>query len=654
MPKLSRRSTPADDPEYRFEKGWSEGLNTYQSKNKIKPTQMSDCQNVEIFVGSVEKRRGAQYVGNSKDSRTRGLGVYTHSDGTKKIVRTSGDSFQEYNPSTGDFDDVAGKTYTNDLNTDYIQAYDDLFIFNGADALTKYNKDDSPKITVYTAIGAPTSPSATRGGGLSAGQYTAYFILTHYNKIGETIGTSEFTVTYNKARSLWNGTTEKIDLAWTCDAGVADATAGTNIYFADTAGDETYLDTVSGTGTAYSFLGGVSVPDGLTEPPDTNSTGGVIAYRGDFDGTHIWAFKGSTLFWSGGGTTDIDHFDSGSGGGALNIAKGDGDEIVKVLRTRDNAIIVYKQFSIWKVYFNSNGIITLQLINPLMGCVGRRAACIVDDDQVFYSRYGVFTLGNQPNFPTDILRVKSISLPIDKDLERITPTNLPNVVLHYDFQRRLRLAFPEGGSASNNAEYVFKYGAWTKNTGFHVNCYLNFTDAASGTAILEEINKQHTLYGCDDAGRVVQVDKGYSDMGAAIDAYFDTLQDDQGFPERKKKYYDQDVEIGALQGALDIYQYFDSGDPIRVPVPSTTTGGLGAEVVGLSEVGLEYGTLPGSTSVSGNKRWRLYGREQKHIRTRFRQSSATGTFSIMSFSGVYRFKSRKQFDSADIIETQSA
>lgn len=645
MPKIQIRQRK-EDPEYRY-KGWQRGLDTYQPKNKIKKDSMSDCQNVEIYVGSVDKRLGSQYIGNSKDSRTRGLALYSHSDGTKKIIRASGDSLQEYNPSTEDYDDISGKTYTSDLNTEFIQAYEDLFVFNGVDNLTKYNKDDAPKITTYTSVSAPTSPSAVRGGGLSSGQYTAYFILTHYNEIGETIGTSEFTVAYDLPRAQWDGVTEKLDLSWTNSSG-AD---GTNIYFSDTSGDETFLDTVSGAVTSWSFLGGEFEPDGLTEPPETNSTAGVIAHKGDFDGTRLWAFLESTVFYSGGGTQDIDHFDSGSGGGALNVAKGDGDEIQNIRRMRDGSVIVYKRFSIWRISFTSTGIITLQLVNPLIGSVGRRAVTTVDDDQIFMSPWGIFTLGNQPNFPTDILRVKSISFPIDKDLERITPSNLPNVVLHYDFKRRLRLAYAEGGSTINNAEFVFKYGAWVKNTGFNINCYLNMVDKTSGTPILDELNKQYTIYGSDDEGRVVQLDKGYSDRGTAIDAFFDTLQDDQDFPERYKKYYDHDVEIGRLQGSMTITQYFDSGNPIQVTVDRTSTGGLGAEEVGLSAVGFEYGTLSAQEGTSFTQRWRLFGRQQKHIRTRFRHNGSSGTFSIHQLAGIYRLKSRRQYDSDDILET---
>lgn len=648
MPQVKSRRPSKEDPEYRFN-GWPDGLNTYQPKNKIKKTAMSDAQNVEIFVNSVDKRFGAQYVGNSKDSRTRGLAMYTHADGTKKIIRSSGTTLQEFNSSTGNYDDISGKTYTSDLNTDYIQAYDDLFVFNGTDNLTKYNKDDSPKITVYTEINPPTAFSATRGGGLSAGQYTAYFKLTHYNETGETQGTTEFSVTYDKPRSQWNGTTEKIDLAWTVSAG-AD---GTNIFFGDTSGDETFLDTVSGSGTSWSYLGGEQEPDQLTEPQDTNQTAGPIAYKGDFDGTRLWCYKGSTVYISGGGPRDIAHFDSGSGGIALNVAKGDGDEIQVIKRTREGAVIIYKQFSTWKSSFSTTGIIQLQLVNPLVGAVGRRAVATIDDDQVFASRYGVFTLGNQPNFPTDILRIKSISLPVDKELEKITPSNLASVVLHYDFKRRLRIAYTEGGATYNNTELVYKYGAWVPQRGRNINCYLNFVDVATGSPVIDENNKQYTLIGLDDAGRVGQLDKGYSDFGNSIDAYFDTLQDDQEYPERLKKYYDQDVEIGRLQGTLDIYQYFDSGDTIKVPIGDNVTGGMGSEQVGLSEVGAENGTISVS-SVSDNKRWRLFGRQQKNIRTRFRQDSSTGTFSIMSFAGVYRLKSRRQYDSEDIIATQIA
>lgn len=649
MPDLGRKRTPAEDPEYRFNT-WVKGYNSYQPKNKIRKDEMSDGQNVEIFINSVEKRKGCRYLGNAKDSRTRGLACYTHSDGTKKIVRFSGDSLQIYNESTGDWDDEAGKTYTSDLNTQTVQAYDDLFIFNGTDQLTKYNKDDTPNITTYAQIGLPTSFTATRGGGLSAGQYTAYFKLTHYNNVGETNGTTEFTVTYNTPRTAWNGTTEKIDLAWTVDAGI-DASGGTTVYFSDTSGDETYLDTISGTTASWSFLGGEIEPDGLTEPPETNSTGGVIAYDGVFDGTRLWCFKGSTLYWTGGGTQDIDHFNSDSGGGGINVARGDGDEIMNVKVTRDGKVVVYKQFSIWLAYFDNSGLINLKVANPMIGAVGRRAVAIVDDDQVFMSRYGIFTFGNQPNFPTDIYRVKSISLPIDKDLEKVTPANYPNMVLHYDFKRRLRLAYTSGGASYNNAEFVYQGGAWIKNTGLNINCYLNMVDRISGTAIIDELNKQYTLIGLDNAGRVTQLDKGYSDMGASIDGYFDTLQDDQGAPERMKKYYDQDIEIGKLQGTLEIYQYFDSGNDAKITIDNNTSGGLGAAAVGYYSVGLEVGTLVANSGVSINKRWRLNGRKQHYIRTRFRQESATATFSIMSFSGVYRVLSRRQYESENIVET---
>lgn len=651
MPQLRSRPIPADDPESRYT-GWPGGLNTYPPKNKIKKDQMSDCQNIEIFLNAVDKRFGTQYVGNSKGSRTRGLHVYTHSDGTKKIIRSSGTTLQEYNTGTGNYDDISGKTYTSDLNTDYIQAYDNLYIYNGTDNLTKYNKDDSPGITTYTLIGAPTSPSAARGAGLASGQYTAYFVLTHYNEIGETVATSEFSVAYDIPRSQWDGVTEKVDLSWTNDAGVTSTNEGTNIYFADTSGDWTFLDTVTGTGTSWSYLGGEINPDGITEPPETNQTAGPIAYKGDFDGTRQWCFSGSSLMYSGGGSRDIDHFDSGSGGGALNIAKGDGDEIQKVIRTRDGAVIVYKQFSIWKAGINASGLPYLQLINPLIGCVGHRAGTTVDDDQIFLSRYGVFTLGNQPNFPTDILRVRSISFSIDKDLEKITPSVLQYSVLHYDFKRRLRLSYAQGGSSYNNAEFMFKYGAWAKNTGISANCYVNMTDTLTGSAIIDELNKQYTLYGSDDEGRVIQMDKGYSDRGSNIDAYFDTIQDDQGFPERYKKYYEQDIEIGRLQGSLNVYQFFDSGTDVLAPIDFSNIGGIGSEQVGFSEVGNENGTIVANSSVSATKRWNLNGRQQKNVRTRFRQSSNNGTFSIMTFASKYRLMSKRKYDSEDIVTIQ--
>lgn len=608
---------------------------------------MSDAQNVEIFLNSVEKRLGAKYLGNSKDSRTRGLHLYTNTDGTKKILRASGDSVQEYNETTGDWDDISGKTYTSDLNTEFVQAYNDVYIFNGTDNLTKYNKDDSPEITTYTEISAPTSPSATRGAGLSSGSYTYYFKLTHYNDIGETVATSEFSEDVDIRHEDWDAANKSIDLSWTNDGGTF---TGTNIYMSTTSGDETFLDVVEDNSANSYIYDGAIEPDGLTEPPETNSTGGVIANGAVFDGTRLWAFDDNSVYWSGGGTVDIDHFDSSSGGGAINVSRGDGDFIKSIEKTRDNTIIVYKQFSTWKTLFDSSGIINLKTVNPLVGAVGSRATTVVDDDQVFVSRYGIFTLGNQPNFPTDILRIRSISRPVDRDIERITPSNLPNIVIHYDFKRRLRLAYTKGGATYNNAEFIFRDGAWVPNKGFNVNCYLNVVDRSTGTALIDELNKVYTLFGTDDEGRVVQIDKGFSDMGSSIEAFVVTKQDDQGHPWRQKKYYDQDIELQALQGTLTVTQMFDDGNDIQLTIDNSATGGIGAEKVAVSAVGLENGNVSGG-GASLTKRWRLNGRQQKFVKTKFLQDSTTGTFKLLSFAGVYRLKSRRQYDSDDVVDT---
>jgi len=623
-------------------------LNVYQPANKIRDDELAEAQNVEIFENTVDKRFGTAYIGNTKDSRTRGIAVYTHSDGTKQIIRASGTTIQKYNTATGNFDDISGKTYTSDLNTDFLQAYDAMYTFNGIDNLTRYDKDVGT-ITTYTAVNPPALPSAARGAGLSAGAYTAHYVLSHYNAIGETTGTSEFTATHGLARNLWDGITQIMTLSWTNSAGAV----GTNIFYAETSGDATYLDTVSGAATSYVDQGGELVPDKITEPRETNSTAGVIAYAGTFDGTRLIAFKDSIVFYSGGGRVDIDHFDSGSGGGAISVSSGDGDEIQSCKRLRDGSILICKKFSTWRLNFLSTGIlpITLQLVNSLYGIVGKRAIAAVDDDYIMLTPYGVTTIGNQPNFPTDILRVASISIPVDKIIETITPGNLANVAMHYDFKKRLRIAYTEGGGSANNSEFIFKLGSWVINKGIHVNSYANMTDNSTGTPILDELNKRYTIYGSDDEGRVVQLDKGYSDRGTAIDAFFSTKKNDQKQPFTYKKYYDQDILLNRLQGVLTVTNTFDSGSGEMITITAVATGGVGAEAIGLSPVGEEYGTLSLTDNVLAHKRWRLFGREQKYIQHRVRENTITGTFSIINLGGVYRLKSRRKIDNNDILST---
>ena len=96
---------------------------------------------------------------------------------------------------------------------------------------------------------------------------------------------------------------------------------------------------------------------------------------------------------------------------------------------------------------------------------------------------------------------------------------------------------------------------------------------------------------------------------------------------------------------------FNSGDPITAQIDNRSSGGMGADAVGFDAVGLEIGDIVVGTGGSFHKRWRLFGRQQKYIETKFRENSATGTFSVMSFAGVYRLKSRRQIDSDDILPT---
>jgi hypothetical protein len=130
----------ADRKNYAYQDNFSGGLNTYFSDVNINDNQLSDCLNVMPDENGIIKTRfGCVALGSPLPSRTRGLGVYYKVDGTRFRVAMSGTALYKYNSVTEVWDAITGKTYTSDLQADFAQGGNYLFIQNGTDALSKFN-----------------------------------------------------------------------------------------------------------------------------------------------------------------------------------------------------------------------------------------------------------------------------------------------------------------------------------------------------------------------------------------------------------------------------------------------------------------------------------------------------------------------------------
>ena len=140
MKRKFNRKVAGRPVQYFYQNKFDGGLNSFMSDVRIKPSELSDCLNMEPGGnGIIKTRKGCKTFANSVGSRVRGLGWYKDSSGTSKLVRMSGTALRVYNTVTDQWDAVTGFTYTNDLDTDFCMANDKLFIQNNTDSLTYFN-----------------------------------------------------------------------------------------------------------------------------------------------------------------------------------------------------------------------------------------------------------------------------------------------------------------------------------------------------------------------------------------------------------------------------------------------------------------------------------------------------------------------------------
>src|SRR3990167_799826 len=192
-----------------------------------------------------------------------------------------------------------------------------LYIANGTDALTRYN---GTTLSQYTAINAPANLTASLvASGLSSGSFTYYGQVTALTDVGETVGSTEASITVNKKRDTWIAATDKgIYWGW-------DSVSGANryqIYIADETGDEALL--TSTTATNFVDDGSIAI-NPYVIPPLANTTSAPKFISMAVSGNRIWATKDDnsmyTVYFSGTGNF-IGNFSDFYGGGWINLEKG--------------------------------------------------------------------------------------------------------------------------------------------------------------------------------------------------------------------------------------------------------------------------------------------------------------------------------------------
>lgn len=436
---------------------WKGGLNTLLRQTEIKDNELAQADNLKLVgLGVPTKREGtADYfltapsvaTGAQRVRGLKGVNFASGVSGVNELLAIS-DWGMLVKKSGASYSIIQGASYASGYNAEMVQIYNNVYVVNGMDKLTKYS---GVSIFGFTELSKPTGVTATNLSGVS-GTFTRSFRISAFNAVGETIA-SDGCLIANIPQDL---TTTSIRLNWTTSS-PASSVAGYGVYGYDQ-GDERLITTLDSSTLRYDYLG-TPEPSMLVFPASANTTSGPIAkyvithkdklVMGNLDGYP------SRITWSGGGV-NVDKFNWRYGGGYVDIDKDAGDHITGIIEFQDK-IIVFKERSIWQVTLSASGSLVIPTVKMLMrgvGCISHRTIKHVENDVFFLSRRGVFTLGNEANYLADVLRTNEISAKVRPLFTTLTANQLEQACAIYQ-DNKYRLSFPTGAGSTNSKEILY-------------------------------------------------------------------------------------------------------------------------------------------------------------------------------------------------------
>lgn len=423
-----------------------------------------------------------------------------NSDGTiSTYIAVIDNGAFKYSTDGGAWTTVSGKTWTTGYNVFFKQIGSRLYVGNGVDAMAYYDINGGT-LTTFSALATPGSLVAPTRTGLSAGSYNAYYKITAVNTIGETIASSEMSVSggINKTRDNWTTGTDYLTMSW----GAVSGATRYNIYYSDATGTEVYLD--SSATTSYIDTG-VATPNPYQEAPTTDSTGGPKYAYLALSGNRLWGTRDPNnpyrVGWTGTGQY-MGAFNPFYGGGYIDLNKGSDERPEVVAHFRDgrgNAVATVLTSnpngagSTWHVALSTLTVDTLVIVIPQayqqQGSVGTRSPRgVVEYNDSIYSPSpkGFRSTGSRQSI-LNVLVTSDISDSIRTSVRSIYNAS-SDKICGYAFDGRIYWSVPFGAS-TNNQTWVYdleRGGVWSLYWSIGVKQFFEYTDS-TGTIRLMAI-----------------------------------------------------------------------------------------------------------------------------------------------------------------------
>jgi hypothetical protein len=551
---------------------------------------------------------GSQYYGAEYALNPDGASEFVKSDQTTELVTiANGKAWKS--TDGGAISEISGATFTAGLQCYFMQIGGYLYIANGTDPLARYN---GTSLSKYTALAAPENLAASRvASGLTSGIYTYYAEVTALNEVGETVGSTEASITTNKLRDNWTATTDKITWYW--DA-VATATRY-QLYLSDESGDEALLTSVVET---------QFTDDGTTEinpyvvPPESNTTSAPKFKGMCVSGNRIWATNDSDnpymVYFSGTGTF-IGNFSDFYGGGWINLEKGGRETPVTVKHYQTGTgegrpTVLCKtpdgRGAVWQLSISTATIgdtsFSIPSATKIVGSVGTESilgTVATNNDIAFPNRKGWFSLGPEKQF-YGILRTNERSSIIRPYWRSLISSKISSICAYF-YDAKIFISVPTSTSGNDRIIiYDTERQNWAVDWTNGAKQFLDYTDTAGTT---------HFLYIPVSGNKLIELGETYAnDLGTKFNqSYVSPLLPISNDKTDMLSLRESVVELGRPKGVINFQILGVSKDSSFQTIASTTITNFGSNTgIGTDLFSDCFATETQASSSGGSGAWAVY------------------------------------------------
>ncbi len=379
--------------------------------------------------------------------------------------------------------------------------------------------------------------------------------------------------------------------------------------------------------------------------PSRFTRGGAAPTDGSPDLTSSAGVPGATVFAGDTAPTAID------------INKNDGQKVTGLGFFQD-VLIVFKENSIYQLYFNSSNGFVVERISGSYGAVCHGAIASVENDCYFLTDKGIYVLGNEPNFYASI-RTNELSSRVKTLLQRINPAEWEKCKAIYTDDRYF-LTVPLDSNEECNAMIVYdrRFYAWALWDNITANDMLVFKDRDNDG----QTYFYFTEYG---SASVCQFTPGvYNDKGAAIDAVFITRAFEGKALDREKYWYVLRPIFRLTTGTVQISFINENGSIGRpASVAPVMTGGMGVDQIGNlmfgtsqqdtytdGDLGIAADTTDETTSSETDSSHAVYeigiNVDSRTMKVKYENNGIDETFTLLGWVMLYQTKDSERFDGA--------